>query len=315
MKKIIFFFSIIYFALPIHTFAQYSTASLSGPWIATDGSQPTYLLFDGNGNINEVGGIVDSLYPVGIDSVSPSGAVYLQMNLIIGPFLGQGQMLNDSSADIHDTIPSQQLGQDIYIYKVLNPGALSGVWSGTVYDSISNYTRNVQLTVNSSGTITAATGLPLVAGKIFAGRDTFAGYITSTDDSCAYKAIQLWGIFSGDSLKGVAQMGAFHNNASNCNGGGYAIFVRTSSGIADIPAIDFSVYPDPFTDQIAISVSKPGNKMQADLYDLYGRKVLSQLLDSSRYSSIDAGILGSGMYILTLTDASGSTSTKRIIKN
>jgi hypothetical protein len=314
MKKLIFLLSILYSAMPAS--AQYSTASVSGPWIANDGSQPAYLIFDGNGNVNELGAAIDSLHPVGSDSISPSGAVSFRLNLIVGTASATGQMLNDSSFTVYDTIVSVHLAQHIYVCKVSNPGALSGVWSGTVYDSSSNYTRTIQLTVNGSGTITTATGIPLTTGRIFASRDSFAGYITSTDDSCAYKAIQIWGVVSGDSLKGPAQLGPMDTtHGSNCQMGGYAILVRASSGIADIPAIDFSVYPNPFTDQIDISVSKPGNKIQADLYDLCGRKVLSRPLDSSRYSGIDASMLGSGMYILALTGADGKTCARRIIKN
>jgi hypothetical protein len=314
MKKIAFLLSILYSALPAS--AQYSTASVSGPWIGTPGgSTPSYLIFDGLGHISEIGMPFDSLYPVGTDSVSPSGAVYSQLNLLIGTGYGRGQMVNDSSFNLYDTIAAMHLGQDISLYKVLNPGALSGVWSGTVYDSSSNYTRNIQMTVNSSGAVTAATGIPLTAGRIFAGRDTFAGYITTTDDSCAYRALALSGVFHGDSLYGPTQLGIYHNGSFNCQAGGYATFVRTSSGIADIPAIEFSVYPNPFTEQIEISVNNPAGDIQADIYDLYGRKILSRSLGSGQTSSIDASMLSSGMYMLTLTGADGKTSAKKIMKN
>jgi hypothetical protein len=313
MKKIIFLLSIIYFTLPAS--AQYSTASVSRTWIANDGSQPAYIIFDGNGNVTEMGISADSLHPVGTDSVTPLGAVSFQLNLIVGPGYVQGQMLNDSSINMHDTIPAIHMGGNLDLYKVSNPGALSGVWSGTVYDSNSNYARNIQLTVNSSGTITAATGIPLIAGRLFAGRDTFAGYITTTDDSCAYRAIQLWGVYSGDSLYGMTQLGGTSLNGGECNSQSTIILMRSSNVIADIPAIDFSVYPDPFTDRIEISVSNPANKMQADLYDLYGKKVLSRSLGSGQTSSIDASMLGSGMYMLTLTGADGKTSAKKVIKN
>jgi hypothetical protein len=312
MKKIILLLSLACLVMPGYMFGQYSKASLNGPWITTGGQNGTnYIIFDGAGTINELGASVDSVHPVGVDSVSPSGAIFFQMDLLPGMTYGDGQMLNDTSATIFDTIPTIQLGVYGRMFKVLDPAALAGIWSGTVYDSNARYTRNVQLTVNSSGTITAATGIPLIAGKVFAGRDTFGGYITTTDDSCRFKSLEIGGVFSSNTLSGACKMGPFNNN---CQGSGYLSLSRPSS-ITTISTIDFSVYPNPFTDQMEISVNNTGGNIQADLYDLCGRKVLSQPLGSGPGTSLNTSMLGRGMYMLTLTDSNGMSYTKRAIKN
>jgi hypothetical protein len=308
MKKIILFLSLACFIIPVRIYAQYSNASLSGPWITNnDNSQIVYIIFDGAGNITQLGASIDSLNPVGTYSVTGPGAIAVTLNVTQGTVNLTGQMINDSSANLTGGIGN------VYAYKVLNTGALEGTWSGVIFDTLANYSKNVTLTVNSTGVVTAATGITgLIAGHIYEGRDTFAGYITTTDDSCAFRAIQLAGIQYLDSLLGEGNLGA---NNSNCQSFAFAEFVQISNGIATIPAIDFSVYPNPFSEQIEISVNNPADKMQADLYDLYGRKVLSQPLATVKNTSLDAGTLSSGMYMLTLTDAIGQTTTKTVIKN
>ena len=308
MKKIILILSLVCFITPAFVSAQYSTASLNGPWITLNGPNITYIIFDGAGTINQLGTADDSLQPVGTYSVSGSGQIYASLNLVQGTDIVIGQMLNDSSADLLDTVQHQSM----YMYKVLNTAALAGTWAGEIYDSAAHYSRMVHLAVNSSGVIVSATGITgLIAGHIYTGRDTFAGYITSTDDSCSFKVVQIAGLMVGDSLIGGGRLGQ-HN--SNCQTVCYLKFGPAPTGITTISTIDFSVYPNPFTDKIEISVNSPAGNIQANLYDLYGRKVLSRSLSHDPAISIDASTLSAGMYMLTLTDSYGITSTERVIK-
>ena len=308
MKKITFLIVLAYFIIPAHVFAQYSNASLTGPYIV-DGQQPTFIIFDGNGTIIQLGTSDDSLQPVGTYSVTSPGVITASVNLIQGTQTVTGKMLNDSSADL---VVSGV--QDLYAYQVLNPAALEGVWNGYItYNNGTPYTRDIQLTVNSSGVITSATGIPLVAGKMFFGRDTFCGYITTTDDSCPLTAIQVSGTYTGDSLQGVAGLGA-HN--SNCQATGTISLGLAPTGIKAVkPADDFMVYPNPFTDQVEIVVSNPTGRTQIDIYDLCGRKVYAQTMSDASKTSLDLSSIGSGMYMLTLTDESGHSATKKIVKN
>ena len=311
MKKILLLLSVACFILPAEIHAQYSNATLTGPWITFNSSNNggvNYIIFDGAGNITQLGSKNDTLSPVGTYSVTAPGAISATLNLTQGTTTVTGQLLNDSSANLTVT----GLGS-IYADKVLNTGALAGTWSGVIFDTSANYSKNVTLTVSNTGVVTAATGVTgLIAGHIFISRDTFAGYITTMDDSCPFQSIQLAGIQYMDSLLGEGQLGAA---STNCGSFALAEFVQTSNGIATIPAIDFSVYPNPFSEQIEISVKNPADKMQADLYDLYGRKVLSQPLATVKNTSLDAGTLSSGMYMLTLTNADGQSTTQRVVKN
>ena len=308
MKKIILFLSLVCFLKPAFVSAQYSNASLNGPWLCTGGPNgAAYILFDGAGNVTQLGTASDSLSPVGTYSVTGAGVISGSVNLIPATLTISGQMINDSSAAMSVTCFGS-----VNAYKVLNRGILSGKWRGLIYDTSAHASRTVQLTVDSTGLITAATGITgLLTGHIFMGRDTFAGFITTTDDSCAFKSIQIRGIQVGDSLKGAGNMGPYNSScASYC----YLGFGQLSTGITAISNIDFSVYPNPFTERIEISLNSSGNNIQVDLYDLYGRKVLSRSLGHDPALSIDASMLSTGMYMLTLTDSYGTSSTKRVIK-
>lgn len=308
MKKISFLLLLACFIMPAFVSAQYSNASLNGPWIA-NGDGVTFLSFDRNGVVIMLGTSDDSLSPVGTYSVSSSGVITSTMHFVQGTQSLTGQMSNDSSASVRDTSSSKP---PLYLFKVKDLAALAGIWRATVYDSNTHYTRNIQLTVNNTGVVTAATGLPLVAGYLYGGRDTFATYITTTDDSCSFKYLQFGGRQVGDSLLGSGGLGS-HNGT--CQSQGNIVLAKAVLGIANVPSIDFSVYPNPFTEQIEISVNNPADKIQADLYDLCGRKVLSQPLGHDPTTSLGTSMLSSGMYMLILTDPYGSTSTKRVIKN
>jgi hypothetical protein len=216
-------------------------------------------------------------------------------------------MTTDSSADMTATGSNA-----IHLFEVKSPGVLAGTWSGFIYDSNATYTRNVQLTVSNMGMISSATGLSLTSGFMFAAKDSFATYMTTMGDSCAFSYLQFGGVYTGDSLIGIGNMGA-HN--SNCQSGGRMVLVRTSTGIAGIDAIDFSVYPNPFTSQVEIAMSHTDGDMTADVYDLCGMRVYSRSLDIATDSSIDLSLLARGTYLLTLTAQDGKTTTKRIVKD
>jgi hypothetical protein len=308
MKKIYLLLLLACFIMPAFVSAQYSNASLNGTWIA-DGDGLTFISFDGNGTVIMLGTSDDSLSPVGTYSVSSLGVIQATLHFVSGTQNVTGQMFNDSSASVRDTSSTKP---PIYLFKVKDLAALAGTWNAAVYDSGTNHTRNIQLTVNNTGIVTAATGIPLVAGYLYGGRDTFATYITTTDDSCSFKYLQFGGRQAGDSLLGTGGLGS-HNGP--CQSQGTIALAKVVLGIVDIPSIDFSVYPNPFTDQMEISVNNTGGNIQADLYDLCGRKVLSQPLGISHHTNLDADTLSRGMYMLVLTRTDGKTSAKKVIKN
>ena len=306
MKKHLLLFGLLCFFIPTEIFAQYSNASLNGPWLNLSMNGFNYIIFDGNGTIIQLGAPVDSLSPVGTYSVTAPGAFAATLNLTFGALPDSGQILNDSTFISRSaaTGPSLDLA-------VTNPAALQGTWSGRIYDSSTVITRNIQFTVDANGQITSATGITLIAGKIFEARDTFAAYITTTDSVCQYNYIAMGGIYvTGNTLEGFCQLGK-----QGCSAGGNVYFTRTATGVASItPQTDFSVYPNPFTSQLEINVTDPADKMQVDVFDILGRKMYSQQWGKAQNINLNLGAFTSGIYMLTLT-AEGKTITRRIIKN
>ena len=313
MKKILHILILSCLALPAYVSAQYSDASVNGPWMARTSTNANYIIFDGAGNIVELGTSDDTLHPMGTYSITSSGVITGTMNFVFGTQYIYGQMTSTTSADLLDTTGVNSPGS-IHTSAVTDPGALAGTWAGLIFDQGSNTSRSVQLTVNTSGVITAATGFPLVSGKIFEANDTFAAYIVTTDDSCNYKAMELYGIYNGtDSLVGDADLGS---HIGSCETHGYVSLVRTSTGIANMNnELSFTVYPNPFFDQVNIKIEGANSRMTADIYDLCGRRVFVQALGDASNSNLELSTLGSGMYMLTLTDEFGHSATKKIIKN
>jgi len=250
---------------------------------------------------------------MGTYSITSSGVITGTMNFVFGIQYLTGQMTSTTSADLLDTTGVNSPGS-IHTSAVTDPGALAGTWAGLIFDQGSNTSRSIQVTVNTSGVITAATGFPLVSGKIFEANDTFAAYIITTDDSCNYKAMEFYGIYNGtDSLLGDADLGS---HFGSCGTHGYVSLVRTSTGIANMNnELRFTVCPNPFFDQVNIKIEGANSKMTADIYELCGRRVFVQALGEASNSNLDLSTLGSGMYMLTLTDELGHSATKKIVKN
>ena len=315
MKKLLLLFALANFLLPAQLFAQYSNASLNGTWVIM-GQNDIYINFDGNGHITDMGFQQDSVFPVGTYSVAVQGAFTSTLNLTQGITTVTGNMLTDTSAVIVvDTTQGPFL-----VFKVSNTGALAGVWSGYIYDSTTQALRNIQLTVNSSGTITASTGVSLIGGNIYAVRDTFAGYLTTNDTECVYKYIGIYGIASGDSLTGIAQLGLNLNNNGNqsnpCFNKGAVHLTKITTGIASVKNnVDFLVYPNPFSDLIEIAINNPTGKIEADIFDVLGKKVYSAVYGNAQNITINnLPMLSRGVYFLSLA-LDGKVMTRRIIKD
>jgi hypothetical protein len=79
------------------------------------------------------------------------------------------------------------------------------------------------------------------------------------------------------------------------------------------PAIDaFSIYPNPSEDYIIIEGSGMHSELQ--LYDLMGKKVVSQSLSSNESSRINLSALNKGIYMFTITSEDAKLQVGKLIK-
>lgn len=313
MKKLLHICIFLLLAAPAHLCAQYSNTTLNGPWLligVEDGGGNLYILFNGSGVVEALGEAGDSLHPAGTYTVQSSGVVAATIteaptNII---YIA-GNMVNDSTASFYADTTQGPFG----MIEVTNPGFLAGTWAGTITDTGNHTMRNVQLTVNSAGIITAATGIPLDSGKIFAARDTFAGLIVTSDTACAFTYIEVSGIYSNDTLTGLAKLGP--KNANGCGSSGAVLLTRIATGILPVNRFGgFSVYPNPFGNGLQISLQSPSANTEAGLYDMLGRKLISQEWSNQENITINTSMLSPGVYLLTLT-AGGKTNTVRVVKD
>lgn len=90
-----------------------------------------------------------------------------------------------------------------------------------------------------------------------------------------------------------------------------AFKINHSLGIEDIVESNFVVYPNPFTDQLNITL--PENVSYTfKVTDLLGRTVYS-IIQSEKSFSWNSSFLSEGVYILSIENI-GNATTKKVIK-
>jgi len=80
-----------------------------------------------------------------------------------------------------------------------------------------------------------------------------------------------------------------------------------------IPEEDFAFYPNPFKEQIIFQQFNRNRKLQMQLFDLQGRKILEKSLWESQVE-IDLSGLSRGTYIYRLMDENGKSASGKIVK-
>ena len=182
-------------------FAQYSNATLNGPWLLYTPSRVLnpdslgYLVFDGNGHIidGNMFQFVASQY-----SVTASGAV---TGTIMGSYPFSAQLI---SSDVATMGP-------MTLKRIANPGALTDSLIGTVTSDLCNATLPIALQVNGSGQIISSSGLiSPVSGRVYADSGIFIGHLKTGDAGCysggnwlgSWDEFTILGTYSHDSLNG-----------------------------------------------------------------------------------------------------------------
>ncbi len=75
----------------------------------------------------------------------------------------------------------------------------------------------------------------------------------------------------------------------------------------------FSIYPNPASDVVYIQKAVSGNyASHADVYDLSGKLLISRDLDNTETNTVATGSLPAGLYLISLTDNAGNTSSHKL---
>jgi photosystem II stability/assembly factor-like uncharacterized protein len=175
----------------------FSNASLNGPWLARIFNPDTYLIFDRDGRITELGafgGVTGSV--IGNYSVTSYGG--LTGNISIGgtnyPLAGQFITADSISVNPGLTTTVGSLSK-------MNPNTLQGNWTGSIPNSTNNY-GSIALSVNSSGQIISPTTM---SGSIFTKDGEVVGFINDTNGGNRWDMMQINGTYSPKTISGTAQ--------------------------------------------------------------------------------------------------------------
>ena len=242
-KSLLFAFAFILF---LTSYGQYSNATLNGAWLMQTDND-VYIIFDGNGYITEFGvfnGVTGS--NVGTYSVESNGAIEGNFTIWSMPFTGQLTSVNAGSLDISGEGTSP-------LNRVMSPGALTELLTGTMTNDLDNVTKSVEFTINENGQIVSSTGdLNVINGRIYTENGIIAGHI-STDDNGCWSEMIISGTYSDNTISGNIEL--------DCtDGGGPVSLVRSGNATIDINFVSeknsIKVYPNPFNNQIFISNSE-----------------------------------------------------------
>jgi hypothetical protein len=120
----------------------FSNASLNGPWLARNFNPDTYFIFNGDGRTTEMGvfgGVTGSV--IGNYSVTSYSGVTGNISIEGTNYPVAGQFITADSISVNPGIVISGSLSKMY------PNILQGNWTG----SITNYSSNVALTINSNG--------------------------------------------------------------------------------------------------------------------------------------------------------------------
>ncbi len=249
--------------------AQYNNSSMNGAWFIVDeiemgDSIGVYGMFDGNGNVTEIG-IRDGNQYTGTYSITSVGIV--TGSLAGGVIILNGRMTSATSARIHISVA----GDTLDFVKITNEGKAQGIWSGevTIQNPTPDNPVSISLTVNQNGEVTGATGLAApVTGKVFIQSNAFFGHLYTNDNS-GWSQVSLSGkTVSPDSVTFTVEL--------DSSDGAGTLSRPTTVGIQSPNMYVSSVrsYPNPFDNQFIIEYTLEKNAdVLVNVFDNTGKMI------------------------------------------
>ncbi len=178
-----------------------------------------------------------------------------------------------------------------------------------------------------------ATGI-VVGGALAAEKNTFAtdlGVFIQLDSlEGASNTVELWAPYSVTTMKPFSQnvealidnnnYGSTDLNAielmnidslDNNDLGKVILSYTTSIGLEELTTVVASIYPNPASDNLTISIAGKAKVAQVELIDLLGNVVLKSEMNSVK--TLNVASLNTGVYIVKLT-IDGKDYTLRIVK-
>jgi hypothetical protein len=171
-------------------------------------------------------------------------------------------------------------------------------------DWFTNIGTNVDLTITSGDTVIWTWTNPnhTVENDVSNSVETFnSGFLGATGSTYEY-TFTVVGV--NDYFCGV-------HGAASMSG---TITVEENLGIGDETLKRFNIITNPVNQNINISLPQNLLDGKITIYDLLGKKIITNSFKNSTNISLDVSALNSGLYILTI-ESNGVSQTQRFIKN
>ena len=314
MKNILLLLSIFCFTAFTHNtlFAQYSNATLNGPWFMDtipaqiyNDDNTNYLVFDGNGNITDFSGFGTI---TGTYSVTTSGVISGALTDGTDTYPFSGQLSSQIFGNITTLMGDNS---NFGLSKIANLGLLTDSLVG-ILNTANCGQRNVTLRLNNQGQIISASGLALpVTGRVYADQAHFEGHI-KTGETGAWDEFTILGAFVNDSL-----IGAMGVDGSSCGVGTTRLKrMGVATSIAPIAAFapELIVYPNPASDIVTFNINNANTDIvELNIYTVMGLLVRSEILKQN-HMQINIGDLCNGVYMVTIKSKDLSENQRLIIQ-
>ncbi len=218
--------------------AQYSNATLNGPWFGylapldPYNDQFGYMVFDGLGNI-----IDGSQFPSqtsGTYTVNPDGS--FTANFINGSdaVLFEGQLSSPTEAMV------SAMGMIFNFHKIANPDALKDKIAGTLTTTGGCGVRDVTFNIDNNGNIISATGLTgPVTGRVYTDLGVFLGHIKTGEPINGWHLFSIKGNYNNIDNKLTGQI---EFDWTSCNAGSQTNLVRSDNTPVNF---DWTLQTDP----------------------------------------------------------------------
>ena len=212
-----------------------------------------------------------------------------------------GTTANDFTSAVSYTVTAEDLTTETYVVTVTKEAVLSSEKAITAFSFtspaatgvIDEENKTIAVTVPAETDVTA-----LVA--------TFAASASATVEVGTTEQV------SGTTANDFTSPVSYTVTAEDLTTETYVVTVTVDHGnsISNISNIELTLYPNPASDVLKINTSS--NVSRVELYDLSGRKLISQ--SGAMISEINVSSLHGGYYFVKVTMQNGSSITKRFEK-
>jgi len=291
-------------AITFKVAAQYDVTSLDGPWflqLSEDNPYDDnlmYIVFDGQGNIIAISGFCESVS--GTYTVSESGAISATLNCgeELIPFSGQFTSATHANMDIDEDV--------LNLNKIVDLGAMAIYLTGTLTTETCG-TKDIQLTLNSEGVVTASTGLDEpVSGRVYAQDGLFIGHIY-TGASDGWDQFSIMGYYDSFSNQLTGQLGL---DWSGCGTTAVSL-VRSNSTSKDENVSELSaIYPNPANDLFTVNCAESGKLL---VYNVAG-SLISTFEVQKGEQQLSTSTLPNGIYFVEFNYSSFSERQKIVVQ-